>query len=725
MKAVLQDNRSGALEVADLPPPLLRPEGVLVRTAYSLISAGTERVTRELAQKSLLGKAMARPDQVRKVIEVARREGLAAAREKVAAKLEVSRPLGYSSAGFVVEVGRDVAGDFSLGMRVACAGVGYANHAELAYVPRNLCAPVPDEVSLEAAAFTTVGAIAMQGVRQADVRLGERVAVIGLGLVGQITVQLLLAAGCGVVGIDVNPQRCALAEALGADLAIPRDADTPRRVASLAPSGVDAVVITAGTNSNDPVELAAELCRDRGRVVVVGAVGLRLPREPYYHKELDLRLSRSYGPGRYDPLYEERGMDYPIGYVRWTEGRNRGAVLDLLARGAVRVEPLITHRFPLEDAEGAYASVEGRAGEPSLGVLFSYPSAASPSIGRVALPRAAAAPGGGLGVGLVGAGSFAGGVLLPALRSAAGDGLQLRGVASASGVSARSIGRRFGFAFCASDVDDVMDDAETRAVIIATRHDQHAALAIRALERGKAVFVEKPPALRVDELVALVAAQSAAGLPLMVGFNRRFSPLARAVQAHMQQAGEPLALLVRVNAGFLSQQHWTQDPVEGGGRILGEACHLVDLLHFLAGSSPVEVDAQLLPNSGRYSGDNVSVTIRFANGSVGTLFYLANGDGGMPKERVEVFGGGRSAVIDDFREALLYQGGKGRRMKASGQDKGHRAEMAAFVQLLRHGGAEALTFADAALSMLATLAILESARTRERVAVDPGCLLPA
>ncbi|MBI4492676.1 MAG: bi-domain-containing oxidoreductase [Chloroflexi bacterium] len=720
MKVVLQNSRTGGLEAADVPPPVARAEGMLVRNAYSLISAGTERTSRELARKSLVGKALARPDQVRRVLEVAQREGIAAARERVAARLDVSRPLGYSSAGIVMEVGVEAAGQFAPGQRVACAGAGYANHAELVYVPQQLCVPVPEGVSLEAAAFTTVGAIALQGVRQADVQLGERVAVIGLGLVGQLAAQLLRAAGCGVVGIDLSPQRCRLAEELGVDCAIVRGADVERQVHVFAPRGVDAVLITAATSSNDPIELAAALCRDRGRVVVVGAVGMHIPREPFYQKELDLRLSRSYGPGRYDPSYEEHGVDYPIGYVRWTEGRNMEAFLELLARGSVNVAPLITHRFPLERAEEAYALVEGRTGEPSLGVLFTYPEQPAPATRRVALqPAGSTAPAVDTpGISVIGVGNFATGVLLPALQAAGGKQVRWRGVASASGISARTVGRRLGFAFCASEAGELLADPETDAVVIATRHDQHAPLTVRALEAGKTVFVEKPLALSLDELERVVAAQARAQRPLLVGFNRRFSSLTQAVRAHFGGRREPLVLLARVNAGFLPRDHWTQDPVEGGGRILGEACHFVDLLHSLVGSPPVEVDAHLLPESGRYSGDNVCATIRFADGSLGTVLYLANADSALPKERIEVTGDGRAATIDDFHEALLYRGGRVRRIRVAGQDKGHRAEMAALVELLRHGGPPPLPFEEVVLSTLATLAVVESVATGRRVQVD-------
>lgn len=714
MKILLQEDRTGVLEVADLPPPLLKAGGVLVRTAFSLISAGTERSTRELARKSLIGKAIARPDQVRKVLEVAKREGIAAARERVSARLDVMRPLGYSSAGTVFETGTEASGDFLPGQRVACAGGGYAVHSEIVYIPKNLCVSVPDSVELDQAAFTTVGAIALQGVRQAEVQVGERVAVIGLGLVGQLTAQILRAAGCSVVGIDVSQHRCSLAEELGADLAIVRDDESLNRVLAFAPDGVDAVIITAATQSSDPIAFGAEICRDRARVVIVGAVGMTVPREPFYRKELDLRLSRSYGPGRYDTNYEERGQDYPIGYVRWTEKRNMQAFLELLAKGTVRVAPLITHRFSLERAEAAYAAVEGRSGSPSLGVLFSYPQQIGSAERRVRLPQPSISsdrqrfP----GIGLIGAGNYASGVLLPTLQRVGSRQIRFCGVGSASGITARTVGKRFGFAFCASHPADVIADPDTDAVVIATRHDQHADLTIETLAARKAVFVEKPLALTVEDVHRVVAAEAQAQRPVLVGFNRRFSPLTQAIHEHFRGRSEPLVMIARVNAGYVPHDHWTQDPSEGGGRILGEACHFVDLLHYLAASPPVELVANVLPDGARYHGDNVCATIRFADGSTGTVLYFANGDPSLPKERIEVSGNGRSAVIDDFREAVLYEDRKARRIRLSRQDKGHSGELAAFISLIKDGTPTVLPFHEAVLSTLATLAIPESARTR-------------
>jgi predicted dehydrogenase/threonine dehydrogenase-like Zn-dependent dehydrogenase len=727
MKTLLQNDGSGKLTVTEVPPPLLRSGGVLVHTAASLLSAGTERSTRRLARKSLVGKALARPEEVRKVLTLMRREGVRAAHHRVAARLNVDRALGYSSAGLVVEVGAEAAGQFLVGQRVACAGAGYATHSELVYVPRNLCVSVPEGVDLVAGAFTTVGAIALHGVHQADVHVGERVAVIGLGLVGQLVAQILRAAGCRVVGVDLSRVRCSLALDLGADRTVVSGPDTAREVYEFSPGGVDGVLLTAASTSNRPLELAASICRDRARITVVGDTRMTLPRDVFYRRELDLRLSRSYGPGRYDTVYEEHGVDYPIGYVRWTENRNMSAFLELVAHGAVQVEPLITHRFTLAQADAAYATLEGRAGGPALGVVFTFPPLA-PGLergdARVDIDitsRAAPKPADGVpGVGLIGAGAFATGVLLPALAKHVRRSLKLRGIASATGISASTIGRRFGFAFCTSDARQVLEDADTRAVMIATRHDEHARLVVAALQAGKVVFVEKPLALTRDQLQEVMAAQRAGGCAVVVGFNRRFSTLVREVRAHFATRQYPLVVVMRVNAGFLPGEHWTQDPIQGGGRILGEACHFVDLMADVVGRPFAEVSAQALPDCGRYSGDNVCATFRFADGSLGSLVYVANGHSAVPKERIEVSGGGKSAIIDDFREVRLYADGKVRRIRARGQDKGHQAELDSFVELLRGAPAVQANFEASVASTLATLALQESMISERTVPIDVG-----
>lgn len=718
VKQVTQTQRGGTLATKEVPTPLLQAHGVVVQTAFSLISAGTERSKVEVAKKSLLGKALARPDQVRLALDMVRQAGLAATYHKVSARLSALSPLGYSSAGVVVYAGAH-AGDLRPGDRVACAGAGYANHSEYVYVPRNLCARVPPEVSLDDAAYATVGAIALQGVRQAAVTLGEAVGVIGLGLLGLLTVQFLKASGCRVVGLDPDPLRRDLALGLGADAALgPSDATVEASARALSPAGLDAVILCAATSSSEPVRLAGQLCRERARVVVVGAVGLEVPRSPFYEKELDVRMSRSYGPGRYDPGYEERGCDYPIGYVRWTEGRNLDAFLDLLAQKRVSVSSLTTHRFGIEEAERAYELLENKRGEPYLGILLQYGEAAteSPAVtqGIAVAPARTAVPGQ-LGLGLLGAGSFAQSMLLPHLSQ--DKRVQLRAVATSSGLTARSVAERAGFERCASDSEDVINDAGVGLIVIATRHDSHAPLACRALAAGKAVFVEKPLALDDEQLESVVEAWRGAQHPfLMVGFNRRFAPLVVSLKSFLAASPEPMALHYRVNAGHVPPAHWVQDPETGGGRIIGEVCHFVDLLAHLSGSQPREVYGMALPDGGRYCRDNVAVTLRFDNGSVGTITYVANGDRAVPKERIEVFTGGRAGILEDFRTLTLAEGGRQRR-ESSGQDKGHAAEMRLLVEAVRGGSASPVPFPEAVAATRATLAVLQSLATGQPISL--------
>jgi len=735
MKQITQTYRSGELSVADVPPPALRPGGVLVAVAASLVSAGTERTMVGLAQASMLEKARQRPDLVRQVLDKARQEGPLTTYQKVMTRLDSLSPLGYSCAGTVIAVGEGVT-DLKPGDPVACAGAGYANHAEVVFVPRNLVAPIVGSVPFEAAAFTTVGAIALQGIRQAQPALGETVAVIGLGLIGLITVQLLRAAGCRVVGMDLSPARCELAVRMGAVGAVTGDEElralVERHTGGL---GVDAALITASTKSSAPLRLAAELCRDRGRVVAVGLVGLEVPRKPFYDKELDLRLSRSYGPGRYDPAYEEQGHDYPVGYVRWTENRNMQAFLDLLADGSVDVGPLITHRFPIAEAEQAYALITGERAGAALGVVLSYPEAnvaarlapvvwIQPPVPQ-AVPAGSRGPAATVRLGLVGSGVFAQGTLLPALASV--PGAPLRAVASASGLSARHVAAKYGAAYCTTDSGRLIADPELDAVLIATRHGSHAALAIRAIVAGKPVFVEKPLAVNAEQLQAVVTAYEAAlrraaeppngSAPpapplLLVGYNRRFAPLAVAMRDFLAGAG-PLTLQYRVNAGCVPASSWLHDPVEGGGRIVGEVCHFVDLLQFLTGADPVTVQAMAAPSrAGAGKEDNLSIQIGFGDGSVASILYASGGDKAFPKERLEAFGGGRAAALDDFRTLELVRDGR-RRVERSllRQDKGHAAELRAFVDVVRVGGPSPIPFASLALTTLTTLRIRDALRT--------------
>ena len=708
MKQVLQSYRTGELSVAEVPAPGLEPGCLLVLTAASVVSAGTDRGTLELSQKSLLGKARERPDLVRKVMDRLAREGLLATGKAVLGKLDQPIPLGYSCAGEVVAVGEGVAG-FAVGDRVACAGARVANHAELNLVPQNLCARVPAGVSDETAAFATLGAVALQGLRQAAPTLGETFAVIGLGLVGQLAVQLLKANGCAVLGVDLDSDKIELARALGADAVVLRGgpvADTAR--ALTCGRGVDGVLICAATPSSDPLVLAGELCRDRGRVVAVGAVGMDVPRRPWFDKELTLLQSRSYGPGRYDPAYEERGQDYPLGYVRWTEGRNLDAFLALCAAGRLETGRLITHRFAIGDAQRAYETVTR---ERPIAVVLTYPRGAGPGLPSRTVQVTAASPReGAVRVGVLGAGAFASGTLLP-LLAGAGPAVRLLAIASARGASARHLAARFHFERATTDGDALLRDPDLDAVYILTRHAQHAAQATAALAAGKHVFVEKPPALSEDELVPLLEAARASGRLLMPGYNRRFAPLALELRQHFAGRRAPLFLQVRVNAGPLPADHWLRDPREGG-RLLGEACHFVDLCAFLCGALPRSVYAL-------GAGDDVSLTLRFGDGSSATIAYVASSDASAGKERVEVLGDDAFGLLDDFRRLELRRGGARTAARGKLQDKGHRAATAAFLAAVKAGGPCPIALDELAAVSRATFAALESLRSGEVVRLSP------
>ncbi len=712
MKQLLQNLRTGEISLVESPTPT-RPAGsLLVATRASLISAGTERATVQAARASLLGKARQRPDKVRQVLDNVRREGLLATLRKVREKLDDPSLLGYSSAGVVLEADPEDR-RFAAGDRVACGGQNHACHAEIVVVPRTLAAPIPDGVPFDQAAFATVGAIALQGIRRADVRVGERVLVIGLGLIGQITWQLLRGAGCLPIGVDVSESMVDLAQRLGLEHAALRGRDDVEALCRRLGDGhgVDAVIITAAAKSSDPIELAGAACRERGRVVVVGAVPMNVPREPYYMKELDLVLSRSYGPGRYDPLHEQHGVDYPYGFVRWTEGRNMLAVLETIAAGTLDVASLITHRFRFDDACEAYAIVSGEKAEPHVGIVLEYDEAPD-GVARIERRPARPAGDGTLGVGFIGAGSFARGYLLPHLRGR--DGVRLEAVATARGFTASEIARRFDFRVAASDPRQVLEDPSIDAVFIATRHDSHAALVLAALAAGKHVFVEKPLCLTEDELRELRGALMHGDRIVQVGFNRRFSPLAVALREVLAaRRGEPVQITCRVNAGSLPEDHWLNDPRIGGGRVLGEGCHFVDLMQFLAGAMPRHVSAARF---GVEATGASSAIVAFANGSVGTLVYQANGPRSLPKERIEAFAGGSGGVIDDWHRVEIHDGGRVRRKKVSGQAKGFREEIDAFFAAIRDG-VPAIAPEHLLATTAATLAIVRAASERKVVDV--------
>ena len=711
MKQILQSLKTGVTETAEVPCPAVQRGQILIRSSVTLVSAGTERMLVEFGKAGWIDKARQQPDKVRMVLDKVKTDGLMPTVEAVFNKLDQPLPLGYCNVGTVLDIGSGVSG-FAIGERVASNG----KHAEAVSIPVNLCAKVPETVPDEDAAFTVLGAIALQGIRLVNPTLGETVVVTGLGLIGLMTVQLLRAQGCRVLGLDFDPLKLALARQFGAetvDLGVGQDPLAAALVLSRG-RGVDAVLITASTKSNEPVHQAAQMCRKRGRIVLVGVTGLELSRADFFEKELSFQVSCSYGPGRYDPNYEEKGQDYPVGFVRWTEQRNLEAVLDMMADGRIDVKPLISHRFEIDEAVQAYELVGGSA--PSLGILLSYPSVsekpdailrnqtvnlgpARPSVGKATL-------------GFIGSGNYATAVLIPAFKAA---GVRLKTVASAGGVSAAHAGRKFGFERTTTATEEVFADPEINAVVVATRHDSHALQVCHALEAGKPVFVEKPLALTLDELsqveVAYASALTAGQMPLvMVGFNRRFAPQAVKVKSLLTALDAPKALVMTVNAGAIPSTHWTQDRAVGGGRIVGEACHFIDLLRYLAGSPIVDAKVASLGNAKGLTGlgDTVTLTLRFADGSMGTVHYLANGHKSFPKERLEVFCCGRILQLDNFRKLKGFGWPGFAKMNLWRQDKGQKDCAAAFVRAVESGGEAPIAFDELVEVSRVTIQIAEA-----------------
>ena len=704
MKQVLQSLKTGATDVAEVPCPGVRRGQLLVRTANTLVSAGSERMLVNFGKANLIEKARQQPDKVRMVLDKIRTDGLMPTLEAVFGKLDQPLPLGYCNVGTVLEIGAGITG-FAPGDRVASNG----KHAEAVAVPVNLAAKVPDGVSDGEASFTVLGSIALQGIRLAHPTLGETVVVTGLGLIGLMAVQLLRAQGCRVLGLDFDPAKLALARRFGAEVVDLKVGEDPVAAAQAYSRGrgVDAVIITASTASSEPVHQAALMCRKRGRIVLVGVTGLELSRADFYEKELSFQVSCSYGPGRYDPNYEEKGNDYPVGFVRWTEQRNFEAVLDMMASGRLDVKPLISHRFSVDRAEEAYDLLSGD--EPSLGILLDYPvPAALPEAvlrqSTVTLPVAAAAAGQPAVLGFIGSGNYATAILIPALKAA---GPRLKTVASGAGVSGVHAGRKFGFEATTTDSNSVFADADINAVVIATRHDSHAAYVQQALAAGKHAFVEKPLCLTEAELAGVEAAQAASGRMVMVGFNRRFAPQVQRIKALLAGVAGPKAFVMTVNAGAIPAEHWTQDSEVGGGRIIGEGCHFIDLLRFLAG---VPVDGFSVQKMDSARSDTVSFTLHFTDGSIGTVHYLANGSKAFPKERLEIFAAGRVLQLDNFRKLTGFGWPGFSKMNLWRQDKGQKACAQAFLDAVARGGNPPIPFAEVIEVARLGIRIAEAAR---------------
>lgn len=682
MKQILQNLKNGVTEIAEVPCPRVARGQVLIRTRQSLVSAGTERMLVDFGKASLIDKARQQPDKVRMVLDKVRTDGLLPTIEAVRNKLDQPLPMGYCNVGEVVEVGPGVT-QFSFGDRVVSNG----KHAEVVSVPINLCAKVPDTVSDEAASFTVLGAVALQGIRLVQPTLGETVVVTGLGLIGLLAVQLLRAHGCRVLALDFDQKKLELARKFGAEVVDLAAGQDPLKAAELYSRGrgVDAVIITASTISNEPMHQGALMCRKRGRIVLVGVTGLELSRDDFFKKELTFQVSASYGPGRYDPNYEEKGQDYPVGFVRWTEQRNFEAVLDMMAEGRIDVTPLISHRFEIAEAEQAYALVAGSSS--SLGILLQYPGFLIDTAARTVdvAPRSdtraplASAP----GISVIGSGNYATSVLIPAFKQA---GARLRSVASGAGVSGLHSARKFQFEETTTDTERLFSDAQTDALVITTRHDSHARYVLKAIECGKHVFVEKPLCLTLDEqdeIESAIAVRKASGAvvpTLMVGFNRRFAPQVVRIKQLLDATMGPKSFVMTVNAGVIPADHWTQDLDVGGGRIVGEACHFIDLLRFLSGSPVVVWDRTDMLST---TGDTVSLQLRFADGSIGTVHYFANGSKAFPKERLEVFASGRILQLDNFRKMTGYGWPGFSKLNLWRQDKGQRNCVQAFLEAVQ------------------------------------------
>ncbi len=754
MRQLTQKLKSGQMSIVDANAPKINRGHILIVNHYSMISSGTEGSTVKTARKGYIGKAKERPQQVKQVLDVLKSQGPVQTYRAVMKKLDAHSPLGYSCAGVVIGVGRDVR-EFSVGDPVACGGLT-ASHAEVVSVPENLCVKLAPDADLKQAAYNTLGAIALQGVRQADLRLGETCAIIGLGLLGQLTGLLLKASGIRAVGIDVDPAMVKIAGEHAVELSLERGADgIDNRIADFTGGlGCDAVIITAGSSSLDPINFAGSICRKKGTVVVVGAVPTGFDREPhYYKKELQVKMSCSYGPGRYDPEYEEKGIDYPPAYVRWTEKRNMQAFQELIYSGKINVSYLTTHVFKLEKAPAAYDMILKKS-EPSIGILIEYDTSKDHDTGPAKLiikgSRSGLQPSP-VSIGFIGAGSYAQSHLLPNIPKDAN--VSLKGVMTSSGTSSRSVADRFGFEFCCGDERELLENDEMNTVFIATRHDSHAEYVMKALKAGKHVFVEKPLCLNEEELKEILfatdphrrsqtfspadsaeekgainkeqngnpsedknaAKTQRSSVPLlMVGYNRRFSPLAKMIKKDL--GGGAMAMNYRINAGNIPPDSWIQDMETGGGRIIGEVCHFVDFLTFMNGSLPVSVSACAMSSPSNLK-DTVQISLSYANGSIGSISYFANGDKSLPKERVEIYSNGCTAILEDFKEALIYSGGKSRKKKLMVQDKGQKEEVKAFIQAILKGESGPIPLEELVNTSLVTFRILESLQTGQTAAV--------
>jgi predicted dehydrogenase len=701
LEQLTQNLKSGVMQVLEVPFPLLNKGCVLVRNHYSVISAGTEGKTVKDARLSYLGKAIARKEEVKKVISTIKTIGLSDTYKIMMNKLDAPSALGYSCAGEVIAVAGDVV-EFIPGDKVACGGNG-AVHSEVVAVPKNLCVKIPEEISLDTGCFTTIGAIALQGIRQADLRLGENCVVIGLGLVGQLAMQMLNAAGIKSIGIDIDQKMVSLSKELGTALAYERNQEGLEQIINdlTFGHGVDAVIITAATSSHDPVDLAGALCRKKGKVIIVGSVPTGFKRPNYYKKELELKMSSSYGPGRHDRSYEEQGVDYPYGYVRWTENRNMQAFVELLKTKKVDLSKVITHVFKFNDAGKAYQMILDKT-DSYLGIVLKY-DIEKPVKSKIVIKEQKAIEGE-PSVGFIGAGSFAGNILLPALKGEC----NFVGIATSRPNNSKNIADKYGFNYCTDKVSELISDKNINTLFVATRHDSHAAYVLDALKHDKNVFVEKPLCINTDELELIRQQMENSKSVLMVGFNRRFSPQVQKAYQLFKETGLPVSINYRINAGTNPADHWIHDKAIGGGRIIGEVCHFADLVAFLANSKIKSVSANAIKDVNNLN-DTLAINLSFENGSIANISYFSNGNSQLNKEYLEIFGSGQVVVIDDFKDMTVYGRSK-KEINLSKQDKGHKNEISAFLDSIKKGKASPIPFADIYNSMLFTFKIEESVK---------------
>lgn len=720
-KQIVQNYKTGELKIVEVPTPVVKKGEVLVRNLNSFVSAGTEKLMIDFAKKSLLEKARARPDLVKRVIDKVKNEGIIEAYRQTMSRLDDLVPLGYSCAGEVIKVGNEVK-EFKVGDKVACFGYGFASHADIIAIPKNLCVKIPEDVDYENASLAGIGAIALHGIRLANLTVGEKVVVIGLGLLGQITVQILKASGCRVFGTDIDKEKISLANEHDLDEGIVTTGDVRGAVEDFTDGkGADAVIITASTPSNEPIELASEISRDKGRIVAVGLVGLEIPRRTFFEKELDFIVSRGAGPGIFDKNFEVGGNDYPLPYVRWTEQRNMEAFLDLVAQGKIKLDKIITHRFDINDAMKAYEMITGKTDEKYIGIVLSYGESDKKIERKIVLEKKTPESSGDkINVGLIGAGLFAKTTILSQISKMP---INFKGVSTATGTSGRHVGDKFNFEYCTTDYRDILNDDNINTVVIATRHNLHARLAVEALAKGKNVFVEKPLAITEEGLKEVYSAWKNSQGRLMVGFNRRFSPLCVKAKEWLGNNG-PYIINYRVNAGYVEKDSWVHDE-QGGGRIIGEVCHFVDLIQYFTGSVPVKVYADSISgNTGKYlSEDNIAVNIKLKDGSVGNITYAACGDKAFPKEKIEIFGNGAVCVIDNFKDIYFTKDGKKKRKKNFGIKWGHKEEFEAFFNAVKEGKEIPADFESYLYTTLATFRMVQSLKEGKALGVDIDALI--